>query len=178
MPAPRKGGRETPPPESLVARVRGEYFEMLGLRVTLAQACRLWQSTRTPLPTWFRAMWWVTSQKTGASALGLRHVLGLDSYETAWTWLHKLHRAMVRSGRDGRGRSRRDALGGGRRVGPLASDREGGHDRSRRRGARARDWPHPAAADPATSVPPSSLSSSRLGTTSSVSPAPTRQPPR
>jgi hypothetical protein len=43
MPATLKGGRETPPPESLVARVRGEYFEMPGLRVTLAQACRLWQ---------------------------------------------------------------------------------------------------------------------------------------
>jgi hypothetical protein len=43
MPATQKGGHETPPPESLVARVRGEYFEMPGLRVTLAQACRLWQ---------------------------------------------------------------------------------------------------------------------------------------
>jgi hypothetical protein len=43
MPGKQKGGRETPPPESLVARVRGEYFEMPGLRVTLAQACRLWQ---------------------------------------------------------------------------------------------------------------------------------------
>jgi hypothetical protein len=29
--------------ESLVTRVRAEYLEMLGLRVTLAQACRLWQ---------------------------------------------------------------------------------------------------------------------------------------
>ena len=27
----------------LVTRVRAEYLEMLGLRVTLAQACRLWQ---------------------------------------------------------------------------------------------------------------------------------------
>jgi hypothetical protein len=43
MPATQKGGGGTPPPESLVARVRGEYFEMPGLRVTLAQACRLWQ---------------------------------------------------------------------------------------------------------------------------------------
>ena len=43
MPDTQKGGRETPPPESLVARVRGEYFEMPGLRLTLAQACRLWQ---------------------------------------------------------------------------------------------------------------------------------------
>ena len=45
-------------------------------------------------------MWWVTSQRTGASAKGLQEVLGLGSYETAWTWLHKLRRAMVRPGRD------------------------------------------------------------------------------
>jgi transposase-like protein len=49
---------------------------------------------------WFRAIWWVTSQKNGASAKGLQRVLGLGSYETAWTWLHKLRRAMVRPGRD------------------------------------------------------------------------------
>ncbi len=42
----------------------------------------------------------VTSQKNGVSALGLQRVLGLGSYETAWTWLHKLRRAMVRPGRD------------------------------------------------------------------------------
>jgi transposase-like protein len=45
-------------------------------------------------------MWYVTSQKTGTSALGLQHVLGLGSYKTAWAWLHKLRRAMVRPGRD------------------------------------------------------------------------------
>jgi len=43
-------------------------------------------------------MWWVTTQKNGASALGL--VLGLKKYETAWTWLHKFRRAMVRPGRE------------------------------------------------------------------------------
>ena len=45
-------------------------------------------------------MWWVTTQKNGASALGLQRVLGLNKYETAWTMLHKLRRAMVRPGRD------------------------------------------------------------------------------
>lgn len=53
-----------------------------------------------PLTTWFRAIWWVTSQKTGASALGLQRVLGSCSYKTAWTWLQKLRRAMVRPGRE------------------------------------------------------------------------------
>jgi len=56
--------------------------------------------TRRPLRDWFRAMWWLTSQKNGASALGLQRVLGLGSYQTAWTWLHKLRRAMVRPARD------------------------------------------------------------------------------
>jgi hypothetical protein len=59
------------------------------------------QDTRKPLRMWFLAMWFVTSQKNGVSALGLQRVLGLGSYETAWTWLHKLRRAMVRPGRDG-----------------------------------------------------------------------------
>jgi hypothetical protein len=52
------------------------------------------------LRIWFMAMWFVTSQKNGVSAFGLQRVLGLGSYETAWTWLHKLRRAMVRPGRD------------------------------------------------------------------------------
>ena len=67
---------------------------------TSVTAGTIFQDIRTPLPIWFRAMWWVTSQKNGASALGLQRVLGLRSYETAWTWLHKLRRAMVRPGRD------------------------------------------------------------------------------
>lgn len=66
-----------------------------------ATAGTVFQDTRLPLPLWFRAIWWVTSQKYGASALGLQRILGLGSYETAWTWLHKLRRAMVRPGRDG-----------------------------------------------------------------------------
>jgi transposase-like protein len=45
-------------------------------------------------------MYWLASQKNGASALGLQRVLGLGSYKTAWTWLHKFRRAMVRPGRD------------------------------------------------------------------------------
>lgn len=58
------------------------------------------QDSKVPLVTWFRAMWYVTSQKNGVSALGLQRVLGLGSYKTAWALLHKLRRAMVRPGRD------------------------------------------------------------------------------
>lgn len=60
----------------------------------------IFHRTRLPLRLWFRAIWHVTSQKNGVSAMGLKRVLGLGSYETAWTWLHKLRRAMVRPGRE------------------------------------------------------------------------------
>lgn len=65
-----------------------------------ATAGTIFHDTRKPLQLWFRAIWQVTSQKHGASALGLQRVLGLGSYVTAWSWLHKLRRAMVRPGRD------------------------------------------------------------------------------
>jgi len=69
-------------------------------RQTSITAGTIFEGTRKPLRAWFRAMWWVTSQKTGVSALGLQRVLGLGSYETAWAWLHKLRRAMVRPRRE------------------------------------------------------------------------------
>jgi transposase-like protein len=80
-----------------------------GRGLFLCRACRqqvsatagtLFHRTHKPLRTWFLAMWFVTSQKHGASALGVQRVLGLGSYRTAWSWLHKLRRAMVRPGRD------------------------------------------------------------------------------
>ena len=60
----------------------------------------IFQDTKKPLRLWFRAIWHITTQKYGANALGLQRVLGLGSYRTAWVWLHKLRRAMVRPGRD------------------------------------------------------------------------------
>lgn len=56
--------------------------------------------TRKPLRMWLQAMWYITNQKHGVSALGLQQALGLGSYQTAWSWLQKLRRAMVRPGRD------------------------------------------------------------------------------
>ena len=46
-------------------------------RQTSPTAGTIFQDTRKPLVMWFRAMWYVTSQKSGASALGLQRVLGL-----------------------------------------------------------------------------------------------------
>ena len=67
---------------------------------TSVTAGTIFQDTRKPLRLWFRAIWHLTSQKYGANALGLQRVLGLGSYRTSWTWLHKLRRAMVRPRRD------------------------------------------------------------------------------
>jgi transposase-like protein len=69
-------------------------------RQSTVTAGTIFDATHLPLHVWFRAAWLVTSQKSGASALGVQQVLGLGSYRTAWTWLHKLRRAMVRPGRD------------------------------------------------------------------------------
>lgn len=59
----------------------------------------VFQDTRKPLTDWFIAVWWITTQKNGASALGLQQVLGLKSHQTAWTWLHKIRKAMVNPNR-------------------------------------------------------------------------------
>jgi hypothetical protein len=67
---------------------------------TSVTAGTVFEGTRKPLRMWFLTMWFITSQKHGASALGLQRVLGWGSYKTAWAWLHKLRRAMTRPGRD------------------------------------------------------------------------------
>lgn len=69
-------------------------------RQTSVTAGTIFHRSRYPLRTWFAAMWFVCAQKNGVSALGLQRVLGFGSYETAWAWLHKLRRAMVRPDRD------------------------------------------------------------------------------
>jgi transposase-like protein len=79
---------------------RGLYLCRQCKHQTSITAGTLFHKTHKPLRIWFLAMWFVTSQKHGASALGLKRVLGLGSYNTAWEWLHKLRRGMVRPGRD------------------------------------------------------------------------------
>ena len=69
-------------------------------RETSVMAGTIFQDSKQPLRVRFRAMFQVTSQKNGVSALGLQRVLGLGNYKTAWALLHKLRRAMVRPGRD------------------------------------------------------------------------------
>lgn len=75
------------------------HCQKCGYQVSVT-AGTIFHRTRKPLVLWFHAMWHITSQKYGANALGLMRVLGLGSYHTAWEWLHKLRRAMVRPGRE------------------------------------------------------------------------------
>ena len=56
--------------------------------------------TKKPLTYWFKAMWWFTTRKSGVNAVNLKDLLGLGSYQTAWSWLHKLRRCTIRQGRD------------------------------------------------------------------------------
>ncbi|MBA3006633.1 MAG: IS1595 family transposase [Proteobacteria bacterium] len=63
-------------------------------------AVTIFEGTRKPLRIWFLAVWYVTNQKFGGNALGLQRILGLGSYQTAWSWLHKLRRAMISPERD------------------------------------------------------------------------------
>ena len=69
-------------------------------RQTSVTAGTIFHRTRTPLRTWFAAIWFVCAQKNGTSAMSLQQVLGFGSYETAWAWMHKLRRAMVRPDRE------------------------------------------------------------------------------
>jgi len=67
---------------------------------TSVTAGTIFEGTRKSLRLWFFTMWLATAEKNGISAMGLQRELGFSRYETAWTWLHKLRRAMVRPGRD------------------------------------------------------------------------------
>ena len=87
---------------------RKEYY-LTGKRLVYCNKCghqtsitsgTIFQGTRKPLILWFHIIWWVVAQKTGASANNLKDFMGFGSYETAWAWLHKLRRAMVRVNRE------------------------------------------------------------------------------
>jgi len=67
---------------------------------TTATNGTIFHKSTKPLLIWFRAIWWMVAQKNGVSAKGLQKILGLGSYQTAWTWLHKFRRLMVLSGRN------------------------------------------------------------------------------
>jgi len=88
-------------PEAVVWRMTPPFYRCSACRYDFTvTAGTLFDDTKLPLRLWFEAMWYVINQKNGVSALGVQRVLGLGTYRTAWRWLHKLRRAMVRPGRD------------------------------------------------------------------------------
>ena len=60
----------------------------------------LLEKTRKPLKMWFRAVFEISTRRTGISAKDLERIMGFGSYKTAWTWLHKLRAALVRPERE------------------------------------------------------------------------------
>ena len=79
---------------------RGQWMCTECGRKTSVTAGTIFHRSHTPISTWFAAAWFVTSQKNGVSALSLQAQLGFGSYETAWAWMQKLRRAMVRPDRE------------------------------------------------------------------------------
>jgi len=60
----------------------------------------LLEKTHKPLKVWFRAIFEISTRRTGISAKDLQRIMGFGSYKTAWSWLHKLRAAMVRPERE------------------------------------------------------------------------------
>ena len=79
------------------------------------------EKTRKPMKMWFRAIFEISTRRTGISAKDLQRIMGFGSYETAWTWLHKLRSAMVRSNSEPLGPFvEMDEASGGRKRRPRA----------------------------------------------------------
>jgi transposase-like protein len=60
----------------------------------------MFEQSKTGLAKWFLAIYLVTSSKGGISAMELQRQMGFGSYGTAWSWLHKIRRAMIRPDRE------------------------------------------------------------------------------
>ena len=77
---------------------RGTTFECAdcGHQTSLTSGTVL-EKTRKPFKVWFRAIFEISTRRTGISGKDFQRIMGFGSYKTAWLWLHKLRSAMVRS---------------------------------------------------------------------------------
>jgi hypothetical protein len=80
------------------------------------------EGTHKPLHLWVATAWEMSARPGCISARAIQRLLGLGSYQTAWTWQHKLRRAMAPdvarlSGRVGVGRVHVSAPGSSKRTG-------------------------------------------------------------
>src|ERR1017187_7955008 len=111
----------------------------------------IFQDTRTLLTVWFRAMWWVTSQKNGVSALGLTAMRGTgklpDSLGVAAQTAAGYGEARTGATR-GESRSGRNISGWVGRGCSRSTDRQQGVDCGRSPGGRPRDRANSDAAHP------------------------------
>jgi len=81
--------------------LQGYVFECSNCHTqTSITAGTVMHKTRKPLKMWFKAFWWYSNNKTGISALELKRLLGLNSYQTAWSWLQKIRSNSIRIDRE------------------------------------------------------------------------------
>jgi transposase-like protein len=99
---------------------QGRHFECAdcGHQTSLTSGTPL-EKTRKPLKMWFRAVFEISSRRNGISGKELQRIMGFGSYETAWTWLHKLRASLVRPNREPLGRDVQvdEAFVGAKRAG-------------------------------------------------------------
>jgi len=87
----------------------------------------IFEQSNKPLTLWYRTIWAMIIQKNGISALSIQRMMGFGSYQTAWTWLHKLRMLMVLTNRNKlSGKIEVDeTLLGGKRAGKRGRGAEG-----------------------------------------------------
>jgi hypothetical protein len=99
----------------------------------------LLEKTHKPLKMWFRAVFEISTRRTGISAKDLQRIMGFGSYKTAWAWLHKLRAALVRPEREPLGPFvQMDEAAGGRKRRPAQGAGAGGGGGRRARSPRPR----------------------------------------
>src|SRR5271157_5629902 len=67
---------------------------------TSVMAGTIFDRTRTPLTVWFSVCWHFATGKDGISALSLKRILEIGSYQTAWAILHRLRSVPIRPDRE------------------------------------------------------------------------------
>lgn len=55
----------------------------------------IFDRTRTPLTVWITACWLFASPQSEISALSLKRLLEIGSYQSAWAMLHRLRSVLV-----------------------------------------------------------------------------------
>lgn len=55
----------------------------------------IFEQSNKPLTLWYRVIWSLIIHKNGISAVSVQRMMGFGSYQTAWTWLHKLRMLTV-----------------------------------------------------------------------------------